>query len=265
MIKQSLHVHSTYDDGVSTMEEMVLSAIENGLSSMGFSGHSYLSFGEDWTMTPEETSLYCDDIDRLRAEYPCIAIYRGIELDTFSDMPEGSFQYIIGSCHNVAVNGYIISVDESKEGLIAGIDEYFGGDSQAFARAFFDETARIRKADIQGHFDLLTKFNEDGEIFDEKDYFEYCLPVMHKAVSLGRIFEINTGAVSRGYRSMPYPSERLLKALREMGGKITITADCHNAADIAFGYEEAGEYAKSCGFEKIWILTDSGFAEEKIR
>lgn len=64
---------------------------------------------------------------------------------------------------------------------------------------------------------------------------------------------------------MPYPSERLLKALREMGGKITITADCHNAADIAFGYEEAGEYAKSCGFEKIWILTDSGFAEEKIR
>lgn len=50
-----------------------------------------------------------------------------------------------------------------------------------------------------------------------------------------------------------------------MGGKITITADCHNAADIAFGYEEAGEYAKSCGFEKIWVLTDSGFAEEKIR
>lgn len=264
MMKQSLHVHSTLDDGVSTMEEMVLSAMENGLSSMGFSGHSYLPFGEDWTMTPEETAVYNDRIDCLRAEYPSITIYRGLELDTFSKMPDGDYQYIIGSCHNVEKDGVIISVDESKDGLISGIDNHFGGDSALFARTYFDEVAKIRNADIQGHFDLLMKFNEDGEIFDENEYFEYSLPVMHKAVSQGRIFEINTGAVSRGYRSAPYPSERLLKALREMGGRITITSDCHNAADMVFGYEEAAELARHCGFEDICLFKGSGFVEEKL-
>lgn len=264
MMKQSLHVHSNLDDGVSTMEEMVVSAIEAGLESMGFSGHSYLPFGEDWTMSPEDTKVYNSQIDSLKEKYPDIKIYRGLELDTFSEVPECSYEYIIGSCHNVSKGGNIISVDESEEGLVRGIDEHFGGDSRAFARAYFDEVGKISGADIQGHFDLIEKFNEDGHIFRLKDYFEYCLPVMYKMVMSGHIFEINTGAVSRGYRKDPYPSEKLLKKLFEMGGRITVTSDCHNASYIDFGYEEAVTYAKCCGFDEIFLFDGRGFKPERI-
>lgn len=69
------------------------------------------------------------------------------------------------------------------------------------------------KCDFIGHFDLLTKFNEGYKHFDEtKDaYLEPAITAMHKLAALGIPFEINTGAMSRGYRSAPYPSGSSVK------------------------------------------------------
>ena len=47
---QSLHTHSLYDDGRSTLEDMLQSAITHGLSAFGFSGHSPLPFANDWAI-----------------------------------------------------------------------------------------------------------------------------------------------------------------------------------------------------------------------
>ena len=78
-------------------------------------------------------------------------------------------------------------------------------------------------------------------------------------IAAGKIFEINTGAISRGYRQTPYPAEPLLRLLREMDGKILFTADAHRACDVAFGYAEAVELACRCGFDTFWRLTEEGF------
>ena len=84
MMKQSLHIHTVLDDGRNTMEEMVRAGIEAGLESMGVSGHSWLSFGADWTMSPEAEKQYHREIKRLRKLYPEIRIYEGLELDLYS-------------------------------------------------------------------------------------------------------------------------------------------------------------------------------------
>lgn len=264
MMRQSLHVHSTLDDGKSTMEEMVLSAIESGLESIGFSGHSPLSFGEDWTMSSDDLKTYHKEIRRLREEHPEIKIYTGLELDTFSEMPEGKYDYIIGSCHNLNVNGYIFSVDETREILIDAIEKHFDGNPVALAKAYFDEVSKVKDADIQGHFDLLTKFNEKGDIFNEKDYLPYASEVLEYQNRKGLIFEINTGAMSRGYRSEPYPSQEILYMLKKLDGRITITSDCHNAKDIAYAYDEAVYYAKDSGFREIWLYDGDKFIKERI-
>ena len=86
------------------------------------------------------------------------------------------------------------------------------------SREYFEAEAQIydrTKCDFIGHFDLLTKFNEGYKHFDEtKDaYLEPAITAMHKLAALGIPFEINTGAMSRGYRSAPYPSAALLKEL----------------------------------------------------
>ena len=87
---------------------------------------------------------------------------------------------------------------------------------------------------------------------------------MERLVRAGKIFEVNTGAISRGYRTTPYPSEPLLRALWEMDGNILFTADAHRAQDICCAYEQAVQLVKSCGFTQHWILTAEGFVPESL-
>ncbi len=264
MMKQSLHIHTVFDDGKNTMEEMVRSGIEAGLESMGFSGHSLLSFGADWTMLPESERQYHREIKRLREVYPEIRIYEGLELDLYSDIPDYSYDYIIGSVHNLYSCGEYISLDESRQILEEAIDRHFEGNSRAAAEAYFEETGRIKNADIVGHFDLISKFNEKEDIFREADYMEAAIAAMRKLAAANMIFEINTGAISRGYRSAPYPSENLLYELRKLEGRITVTGDAHDTSGIVYGYDEAVYLAKQCGFDRIWLLDEGRFVPYAI-
>ena len=79
------------------------------------------------------------------------------------------------------------------------------------------------------------------------------------AVDRGRIIEVNTGAMSRGYRSAPYPGMALLGVLRAMGGRIAITSDCHRAEWIDFGFDRALQMVRACGFDEVWCWLDGGF------
>ena len=256
MMKQSLHVHTVLDDGRNTLEEMVRAGIEAGLESMGFSGHSWLSFGADWTMSPEAEKQYHKEIKRLRKLYPEIRIYEGLELDLYSEITDYSYDYIIGSVHNLYAGGEYISLDESRQILEAAIDKHFEGNSKAVAEAYFEEVGRIKNADMVGHFDLISKFNEKEDIFREADYMDAAISAM--------IFEINTGAISRGYRTAPYPSENLLYELRKLDGRITVTSDAHDTSGIAYGYDEAVYLAKQCSFDRIWLLDEGGFVPQAI-
>ena len=58
------------------------------------------------------------------------------------------------------------------------------------------------------------------------------------------IFEINTGAISRGYRDTPYPAMFLLREWRGMGGQIILTADAHSPETVVYGYRQAAELAR---------------------
>ena len=43
--KINFHTHTTFSDGKNTPEEMILSAIQKGISILGFSDHSMFPFG----------------------------------------------------------------------------------------------------------------------------------------------------------------------------------------------------------------------------
>ena len=64
-------------------------------------------------------------------------------------------------------------------------------------------------------------------MFDSSDprYLNPAREAIRCAVERGRIVEINTGAMSRGYRSAPYPDAVLLRDLHDLGGRITISSD----------------------------------------
>ena len=263
--KFNLHTHTNFCDGKNSAEEMVKAAIELGCEGIGFSGHSYIPGEDYWTMTEKGTGEYVSEILRMKEKYgDKIEILLGIEYDVLSNIDTSIFDYVIGSVHFVSGKNCIIPVDLYREELQDAIDRNFGGDVYAFCEDYYNKLSEVDKktsCDIVGHFDLVMKFNENGELFDvhNKRYKEMAFACLEKLAKKDLIFEINTGAISRGYRSEPYPSEFILRRMAELSAKITVTTDCHSAKDILCQYDEAVEYAKNCGVRELYYPKNGEF------
>jgi len=267
MILCNYHTHTTFCDGKNTAEEMVLTAIEKGFARLGFSGHGFADFDPDYPMSREATPLYCAEIRRLREKYAGeIEIYLGMERDYYGDEPREPLDFVIGSAHGVAAGGDYVHVDASREQQKQGVDELFGGDYYAFCRAYFAVMAdilRVTKCDIVGHFDLVTKFNEACDLFDPNDprYLRPALETVESLCRAGALFEINTGAMTKGYRTVPYPAEPLLRAIHGFGGAIVLSSDSHTRESLGAFFPEAAALAKRCGFRTERVLSKHGWED----
>ncbi|MBM6829222.1 histidinol-phosphatase [Anaerotignum lactatifermentans] len=268
--KANFHTHTTYCDGKCTVEEMVRAAYEKGFSALGFSGHSYTAFDESYCMSKEGVKNYLAELAEWKAAYAGkMEIYAGVEQDYYSEESTAPFDYVIGSVHYLCCDGRYYDVDESSEKMERVIREYFGGAGLKYAAAYFAVAADVvRKtgADIIGHFDLVTKFNEGNRLFDteSKAYRFAALEAMEALLETGKPFEINTGAMYRGLRTEPYPSFALLKELRKRGGKILLSSDSHDTVSLGFGFEETAVAAREAGFSTALLWTPVGMKEYKL-
>jgi len=259
MFRQNLHAHSNYDDGRSTIREMIEASMAEGLESVGISVHSPLPYDSGWGVYPDRLDEYVAEMHALTREYAGrIDVFTGIEWDILTDTDLSRFEYVIGSVHHMPFGDPAPCVDHCAQ-TTKEIIAYYGGDVNAAAEAYFaqyDAVAAQPEVDIVGHIDLLTKFDEQAGFFTGKSkrYTSAALCAMEKLVRAGKIFEINTGAISRGYRTTPYPDRALLHALREMGGKVTISADAHHASGVACAFDQAEALAKACGFTSAQVL-----------
>lgn len=266
--KQNLHTHTTYADGKDTPEEIVLTAIEKGFDSVGFSEHTYMPFSSyPYQMRIEDMPRFRDEIHRLKEKYrDKIDIFCGLEYEMYSDVPTDGFDYMIGSVHYLNVDGNIVGFDTDLPKTLAFVDTHFNGDAMAFAKLYFETVAKLpqkAKFDIIGHFDLLTKNNETGKFLDtaDKTYLSYGYEAI--AALKGKIpfFEVNTGAISRGYRTSPYPQMQFLKAFERQGFGAVITSDCHDRNFLDCYYDASVLLLREAGFKTRFILTDNGFTE----
>ena len=272
MITQNLHMHSTWDDGKCSVEEMIAASRDAGLTSVGLSVHAPMPFANCWECPKERLGDYIADVREMQAKYAGeIRVYLGIEWDaTAQDLDLTPFDYVIGSVHEIPVPmGGTRSVDCDPETTAAYIRECFGGDTDAAAEAYFAELSKVAKkkeAQIVGHFDLITKFDEMHHFFDENSprYEVAAKKAMAELVNAGKIFEVNTGAISRGYRTTPYPSAKWLRLLREMGGRVTVSADAHHTGGVTCAFELAEQMIKDAGFAEIWVLEGKEFVPVQI-
>lgn len=267
---QNLHTHTNYCDGADTPEEIVIKALEMGFSSIGFSGHSYMHYAPEHSMSQEGTERYKKEIKELKERYQDkIDIFCGLEVDMYSEIDLLGYDYLIGSVHYLLCDGKYVGFDRSAEVVKGVIDEYFDGNGMKYAKAYYkalEELPNYGDFDIVGHFDLVTKHCENVKFFDENSD-EYLHAALKAANSLaGKIpfFEVNTGAIARGYRRTPYPSMLLMRELKRLGFGAVITSDCHNMKNLDCEFEYSAELLKQCGFKERYILTNHGFEPVKL-
>lgn len=264
------HIHTSYCDGNSSIEQIVCQAVEIGCKAIGFTGHSFTEFDQSYCMSEQGTEEYINEIIKIKKQYSDkINIFLGLELDLLSKLNTSIFDFVIGSVHYVLKDNNYISIDESEETLVSSVNKFYNGDYYLFAKDYFENVMAVANrhdVDVIGHFDLITKFNEGNRLFDENDkrYLKNATQALEHIVSKKKIVEINTGAIYRGYRKSPYPSVNLLKQLHAMGGSIIISSDAHNVNAICYLFNQAALIAKESGFNQTKILTDNGFENYQL-
>ena len=268
--KQNLHTHSTYCDGKDGLEEIILSALEKGFESIGFSSHSGMLFSKIPSLLQEKIPSYRAEIARLKEKYRGrIDVYCGLEYDMCSETDLTQFDYVLGAVHYFDIQGEKVGFDRSAAQVQEVIDGYFAGDGLKYAKAYYQKLATLADnphIDIVAHFDLIAKHSEKQRFFDEesKKYQTAALECINALVQKIPVFEINTGAMARGYRTSPYPAPFIMKYLKQAGAKLTVSSDCHQKEKLDFAFDEAVLYAKAHGFSELFVFNGKGFDGIKI-
>ena len=265
---QNLHTHSTFDDGQNTLDEMTLAAKNAGLASIGFSVHTPMPYPACWTIPSGRMADYIAEARRLKSAYQDqIAVYCGAEWDLYSAERALGFDYVIGSIHHIPANNMLYGVDSTPEETRQYLRAL--GSADAAAEAYFrqyEALSKIEEVDIVGHIDLLTKFDEQRTFFDPDSarFRAAAIAAIDVLIAHDKIFEINTGAISRGYRTTQYPSRALLSEISARCGKITISADAHRSQDVNFQFAETEALALACGFTEVWQFNGKEFEPVSI-
>lgn len=265
MCLQNLHTHTCYCDGADTPEEIIIAAMDKGFESIGFSGHSFMIHSPMFVKLGDRTEEYRKDVLRLREKYKArIKIYLGLEVEMLSNANITGYDYLIGSVHYLKIGDEYVGFDKGEEDVDRIIKTYFGGNGMKYAKAYYETLAQLPQYgnfDIIGHFDLVTKHSDNRMFFDisSKEYTNAAIEAAEALAGKIPFFELNTGAIARGYRKSPYPSITLIKELKRLGFGVVITSDCHNKSMLDCKFDEAAELLKGCGYKEKYVLTDYGF------
>lgn len=263
----NLHTHSVYSDGAHTPRQIIEQAVQNHMTAIGISDHSYTFFDTRYCIAEHKNGEYINELRALKSEYEGrIDVLVGIELDGFSrGYSKSDFDYIIGSCHYLNFGEIYVSVDSSLDGVKDAIERYCDGDSMRFAMKYFDtytECICDMRPDILGHIDLVAKLgvvDESSEIYQRR-----AIETLSDSLSVCDIIEMNTGAISRGYKKLPYPAQFMLGEIKNKNKHIILSSDSHSKETLTFYFDECLEILRANGIKSIVTYSDGAFAEVGI-
>ncbi len=263
----NFHTHSTFSDGANTVEELVLAAIELGFVSLGISDHSHTPFDLRYCMRPVVFPAYLREVRRVAEKYKDrIQVYTGLEWDGYSELENREeYDYLIGSTHYIKAGGRFHSVDHAKDEQWETIENYFSGDTMAYARTYYETYVACQKKnrpDIMGHFDVLI---QHGQIDEENpEYRSMATEALIASLEVTPIIEVNNAAIAKKRRTQPFPHSFLLKEALAHGAKVMLSSDAHRAENLNFHFDESVQLLKSLGYNEVVVFKDHQFQEVGI-
>ncbi len=206
-LKGTFHVHTTYSDGVSTLEEMALVAKKHGFQYLGISDHSQSAFYARG-LKVEEVLRQHAEIDHLNQRLKPFHILKGIESD-------------------ILANG---SLDYPNE-VLARFDFVIAAIHSRFNLSQEQMTDRICKA-LRNKFVTMLAHPTGRLLLSRESYALDMTRVIAEAAANRVIIEINAHPMRLDL------DWRLLKHAKELGMMTSINPDAHDVEgfqDLRFG------------------------------
>ncbi len=268
MKKSNLHTHTVLCDGRDTVRHMADRAYGKGFVSLGFSGHGKQTCNQFGIRDEHE---YAAEVRAAARAYEGrMRIWLGVEQDYYG-VCGIKYDYRLGAVHYLTDGaGKLYGVDHSLD-TFSELFEHFGRDIGALAKAYYGKVREMvvkNRPDVIVHYDLICKFNENNRFFDEEDpvYRRIALETLEAICPLCDMLEVNTGAMARLWRTRPYPTPELLGRWHELGGRVIIGSDCHDAEKLDWGFDAARALIEGAGYKTVWRLGDADelFVEDEL-
>ncbi len=210
-IKGVIHAHTTYSDGLHSLEEMARYCRDQGYEYLGITDHSQSAFYANG-LKEDRVLQQFQEIDRLNAEMAPFKIFKGIESDIlndgrldYDDALLAQFDFIIASVHS----NLRMDLDKATQRIITAVENPY--------------------TTILGHPTGRLLLSREGYPLDHKKIIDAC-------AANGLVIELNANPyrLDLDWTWIPYALEK--------GVKIAVNPDAHSkegVKDIRYGVASA--------------------------
>lgn len=202
-IRGDLHMHTTWSDGAQSVEEMVRLAVKRGYTYMAITDHGkFLQVANGLTETRLRKQR--EEIERVRALFPEITIFAGVEMDI---LPDGSLDY--------------------DDEFLAELDFVIGSIHSSFNQSEAEIMKRLFQAMENPHVKMIA--HPTGRLIGKREGYRVNLDqLIAKAIETGTILELNANP-----KRFDLSAEWVRKA-QEAGAMLAINTDAHNETSLNY-------------------------------
>lgn len=252
-----MHMHSQFSgDSDAPQEDMILTAMDAGLSGICFTDHLDIDYPDNPTFFQLDLPNYVASVLALQQKYRdkfpvCLGIELGLQphlaklhTDILSQYP---FDFVIGSSHVVhGFDPYYPAFYEGRNETDCYL-EYF--------ESILENILAFDGFDVYGHIDYVVRYGPTKNAnYDWKQYQDVIDEILKLLIEKGKGIEINTGGFKYGL-GHPNPTEDIICRYRELGGEIiTIGADAHAPQHIGFDFKKVPDILKNAGFDYFTVF-----------
>ncbi len=252
------HMHSNYSDGIATIEDMVKSSIKKGLTRIAITDHMPLPFPTYYAVDLEQIQAYRDEIDMARQQYGHkIDILTGLEIEFMPEIYHWikenilavKWDFLIASVHGLLVDNSHCLINESEKEFDKTLQKVFNGDIQALCSKYYltlQQAIKTGWCDSTGHLDVVKKFNQSNQYFDETSpwYGELVEETLDIMKTLHIKMEINTAGLIHPIGEI-YPSPWIIKAAIKKNIPIIMGSDAHAPETPAQNFKRVSDTIQS--------------------
>jgi len=257
MILTDSHMHTAFSsDSDTPMEQMILSSIEKGLTSICITDHHDIDFPKlfadlDFQL---DTPSYIEEFHRLKEIYgEKIDLRIGVELGLMPDTGDKLREYL---CRYGSEFDFVIGSTHLVDKVDPYLPEYYGSfekEQDGFRRYFEENMKNLQtfdQMDSFGHYDYAVRYAPKKDLnYVPSDYIDMTDMFLKTLIEKGIALELNTAGLKYGMKQAN-PHIEILKRYRELGGELlTIGADGHKPEHIAWDFKKAYEILREAGFE----------------
>jgi DNA polymerase (family X) len=227
-IRGTFHCHTTYSDGLNSLEEMANAAISAGWEYLGIADHSKVA-AYAWGLTAARVKQQFNEIDTLNGSFKGFRLFKGTEVDI---LPDGSLDW--------------------NDSILKSFDYVVASVHSKFKMTESEATRRIIKALKNKHVTMLG--HPTGRLLLERDgYPVNMVEVIDAASDYGKMIEINAHPMRLDL------DWRLCRYARDKGVRISINPDAHaieGLRDVRYGVYVA---------RKGWLEAKNVFNTQPLR